>query len=225
MMKWDDFEMCSRQGEIYKYAAENGYDLKWFSSIFLCSNFCNKELDSIFSVYQLAHYKWIIANSFPEFECELKKSECDKPQREAEIVYAEDVGFMYRLLHILTGVSSKELSEIVAFDYIIKKATGFQHYGFERCAYEIIENFSLPVERYDKDAIELTDKEVDKIIKECEMREDIAISEYNAILQYPNTTQRLTNSKIYGILISADFIVTWHGRAENSERRTINDRS
>ena len=173
----DDFYLCDIQGSLFSYAVEEGYDLKTFSDVYLKSEFCRRKMDSEYSIYQSAHYTWVAANLFPEIESDLKK--IPKEEMNKDYVFAEDVGFMYRLLYILTSVPSRELADIVPFDYLLKFANRFQHYGFEHCAYDIIEHFSLPERRYDTDFKVLTDEEAQAIMKEYEENERKTLMEYS----------------------------------------------
>lgn len=158
-MKNNDFEICSRQGEIYEYAVQKGYDLESFSNLYLKSDFCNKEMDSDYSKYHSAYYKEAIWCFMPELEGKIKL--CN--EKKSEWAFAEDVGFMYRLLHILTNVPSRELCEIIPFDYILNKASSFDHYGFENCALDIMEMFNLPKHRFDSQLTELTHEEAETL--------------------------------------------------------------
>ena len=160
MITADDYEICETQGKIFEYAVSNNYNLKVFAEKYMQSKFCNNEMDSVYSRFHFAYYKEAVWTFFPEIEESLELSNGVNEDG----VFAEDIGFMYRLLHILSSVPSKALFHRVPFEYIIKESYNFQHYGFENCAYEIMEEYSLPNRRYDKDIVLLSDEEA-KILK------------------------------------------------------------
>lgn len=132
-----DYDICETQQNIFEYAVQAGYDLKSFAEAYLGSSFCRRAFDTLYSRFQIADAEECADFFMPEIEKQLVKStsKCDYDS------VAGDVGFMYRLLYIKTGIPSKELLKIIPFEDMAKKALNFDHYGFEESADELIEKY------------------------------------------------------------------------------------
>ena len=152
-----DMSICETQQMIYELAVEQGYGMRTFLEQFLTSDFCRRAFDTIYSHYQFADAEENFDFLIPEISDKISKNQSETD------VFAGDIGYMYRLLYIMTSVPSAELSTIIPYQEMYKRAFVFQHYGFEECAEEIIEFYGLPLKKYNSDSPLLTDEEMTEI--------------------------------------------------------------
>ena len=98
---------CRTQAELYEYIYEQGYDIVDFSDKYLNSDFCNREMDSLYSVFQREDPVQILDFVIPQIgDLKKKKEEAfSNPY-----IGAWELGYIYRYLHFLIKVSSKDIA-------------------------------------------------------------------------------------------------------------------
>lgn len=106
LSKNDQFT-CMTQASLYEYVYREGYDVLAFSDLYISSDFCNREMDSVYSVFQREDPLQILDFVIPQIG-ELKKMEDS-----SIYVEAADLGYIYRYLHFLTGLPSVEIGKRV----------------------------------------------------------------------------------------------------------------
>lgn len=97
------------QGEFFEYALREGCDMEDFIGKFMASEFCNRELDSIYSYFQLKPAEMCvprIENEYPEGFRKLEGID----GRFADVFW---VGMMYRRLQWTMEVPSRELVKLI----------------------------------------------------------------------------------------------------------------
>jgi hypothetical protein len=153
--------ICDTQSEIYEYMAKEGYDIKTFSDAYLASEFCKREMDTLYSSFQQEFANACVEFFMPQLEGKLVKDD----SHEQDKVLAKRIGYMYRVLYMKTSVPSAELAKIVPFDEMAELARTFVQCGYECVSEEIIRKHNLPHKRYDSD-IKLTEEEFLRMQKE-----------------------------------------------------------
>lgn len=154
-LKNNDICACKAQMGIYDFMVKNGYNLERFSNEFLRCDFCNKEMDDYYSHFHTSFPQECAEIFIPQIENNLfrEKGEYD--------LCAGDIGYIYRMLHIFTGIPSKELVNIVPFDEAADEALTVIHYSYADVTENIMQRHNLPLKRYDSNAPKLSDEEIE----------------------------------------------------------------
>ena len=122
-----NYDICDTVGEIYKLAREENYDLESFSDLFLKSSFCKREFDTNYSCFQMDEDASMY---YIEKEIGKKLIKNTNDISEDETYW---VGFMYRYIHIYSGINSDKLVDIISFKtmlfYINRTILPFEEYG------------------------------------------------------------------------------------------------
>lgn len=135
-----NFDICDTVGELYKLAMEEQYDIECFSDMFLKSDFCKREFDTLYSCFQTDEDASIYY-FLKECKNKLLKNTNDISEDEAYWV-----GFMYRYLYIYAGISSDKLVDIIPFKSMLS----------------YVNQTILPYEEYSPDELlEIIDKDLD----------------------------------------------------------------
>ncbi len=92
-----DYLICRTQQQIYEYMAEQGYDMAVFSNAYLSSDFCKREMDTLYSRFQTEFPNECADFFIPEICNKLRKRE-NTNVTAYDISLAGDIGYMYRLL-------------------------------------------------------------------------------------------------------------------------------
>ena len=101
--------ICETQGNIFKCANEWKLDMDVFVPKYMKSRFCEKNMDTIYSPFQMADGEECLDFILSEIDVpELKKPKYN-------MVIAEWVGYTYRQMYYALGKSSKEIIEKVPF--------------------------------------------------------------------------------------------------------------
>ncbi len=135
-----EYIICRNQGELYRYIARHGYDLKAFSDAYLTSDFCRRAFDTTYSRFQFADEEECLDFIWPEIGevPSLPDGQCFEPD------VAFWIGFVYRQLYIKTGVCSRELLRKLPFEKMCGYYPGL-HTIDEDMAIDIIcKDFALP---------------------------------------------------------------------------------
>ena len=156
-LKYNDICVCKTQMGIYSFMVKSGYNLERFSYEFLSCDFCNKEMDDYYSHFHTSFPQECADFFMPQIETNLfkEKGEYD--------LCAGVIGYIYRMLHIFTGIPSKELVSIVPFDEVGDEALTTIHYSCEDVTENIMQRHNLLLKRYDSDAPHLLDEEIEAI--------------------------------------------------------------
>ena len=158
-----DYDICKTQEDIFEYAIKQGYELQSFAEEYLTSDFCRREFDTPYSSFQVADAEESADFFMPEIGSRLVKS-----TKHGEYdAFAGDIGFMYRLLYIKTSVPSAELIKIIPFETMANQSFTFDHYGFDVIADEFIEEYNLPLKRYDSEVPYLSDEDYERMKSEA----------------------------------------------------------
>ena len=150
----NDITLCEAQAQLFEYAASQGYDVESFALAFLSSDFCRRAFDTIYSRFHCADAEECEDFYLPEIEEKLTKSS----KRENNVAY--EIGFLYRLLYIFTSIPSAELVCIIPFDTMLRKAIVAEHYGYDEMALDLMKEFGLPENRFDKDFVPLSQEQI-----------------------------------------------------------------
>lgn len=113
-----EYTICDNQGDIFEQAARTyTYDtFTRFVPAFLKSDFCREEWDIRYSPFQYN----LVQDNLDFILPELKKKIYIKEAGEYDQIFNPDVahwlGFTYRQLFLITGISSRKLSSIFPID-------------------------------------------------------------------------------------------------------------
>lgn len=114
-MDYSDFsrsmreEVADTQAEIFVYAEKQGYDMESFIEGYMRSDFCNQEMDSVYSYF---HCK-------PDTVCfgYIDKTGMKKITEQNDNPVITDpgwIGSVYRYMVFFSGLSSREIVEMVS---------------------------------------------------------------------------------------------------------------
>lgn len=129
------WEICKTQGDLYEYAANEGYDMEVFSNAFLASDFCKRAFDTIYSRFQYGEpwdIMYFLLKENPEAFSKYKK---ENTVFQGDVAYW--IGSTYRQLYLITGIESIILKETVSFGAMCRYYPGL-HTVDEEMALEII---------------------------------------------------------------------------------------
>ena len=104
-----NYDICMTQARLYRYIADDNKDVREFSDKYLNSDFCRRAMDCIYSRFQLETPLECLDFIYPEIGEISFKDNCDSD-------IAAWIGFTYRQLSFDTGLSSRELVNIIPFD-------------------------------------------------------------------------------------------------------------
>lgn len=126
--------VCKQQQDVFGEVAAKGYELYAFADAFLKSSFCNRSIDKPYSVDQFADTGDWFDFLERDGECVLVPTQDPFP-----VHVAKWLGFVYRQLHIETGISSRELAHLVPIRRLAVSYPGL-HTLDEDMQVEIIRN-------------------------------------------------------------------------------------
>jgi hypothetical protein len=111
--------ICETQGNIFEYIADNGYDMQIFVEKYMQSDFTARNMDTRYSRYQLHDPEESLDFVFKEIG--------EIPKADGYFIgsIAYWMGYIYRALYIVTGISSKELVHKLPFSQMIKMYPGY----------------------------------------------------------------------------------------------------
>ena len=123
-----DEEICDAQGEVFEEAAKSNFDMNKFTNDYLNSDFCLREIDSDYSVFQLEWLSTILVVSDVEPRIDDTCETCWEP------AVGYWVGYMYRYLHYLTLLNSREIIknipvEVMCDHYEAYHTTSYEYAG------------------------------------------------------------------------------------------------
>lgn len=107
-----DWKICNTQGEMYRCMAKQGYSIKDFSDIYLSSEWCERNFDTVYSWYQM---------NDADFNLDYFLDECERqPTKVTGDYFDEDVafwiGWTYRQLYLELKIPSREIVKHVSFE-------------------------------------------------------------------------------------------------------------
>jgi len=103
------YDICDTQGRIFRYAEHDGWDMREFTRLYLNSDFCRREMDTVYSYFQYRSeeaYEFIMTE-----ELSMIPSDNRCPN-------AYEIGFAYRFLAYKTGRTSAEIWNDTSFDTV-----------------------------------------------------------------------------------------------------------
>ncbi len=127
MRKHRVYATANTQGHIFEYASELGLDMETFTTEYMTSDFCNLEMDSDYSPFQNeldVPCMEVISN---EFRTKGIKIPVDAQKSYRYCAYY--IGFVYRYLQVLSGLSSKELVLRIPYEKM-RLQYFFDHYEY-----------------------------------------------------------------------------------------------
>lgn len=138
-MTSDRLIICRNQKEFFEYASDNMLDLYAFIPAFMKSDFCNREIDSFYSVFQYADIlEW---EDFVKKEIQFVPNPFVKEKIPKKV--AGWIGYTYRYIQIESEIPSRDIIEIIPITKLIGAYAGL-HTVDEEMAYDIIcKDFSL----------------------------------------------------------------------------------
>mgnify|MGYP007042794210 FL=1 len=145
-----EHNICTTQSNIYVHVAEQGYDMKVFSDLYLNSNFCKIEMDTPSSWLQVADVLQCEDFYMPEIGKNMAKLPVETY---FNTDVAEWIGYTYRQLYFLTDLSSEQLSKRVPFDGLCRFYMGLHTISEEEAAERILTAYGMQ-DNYIKDMTE-----------------------------------------------------------------------
>ena len=127
--------IADAQGDLFGYAEEIGYEMNDFILQYMSSDFCNREIDSVYSFFHFKPPEVI----FPYIKKEINCSTTTKEQFE-DVVW---VGKIYRYLVFTLGIPSKELVKLISPKELDSMSLRYELYNIEDAVKDIINNIHL----------------------------------------------------------------------------------
>lgn len=112
MTKSTEYDICDTQELIFKLAIDMGFDDEDFASKYMVSKFCNKEMDALYSFFQMAEPEYCMDYILEE----IHPQKNDKHYATSVI---EWIGWMYRYLHIELNIPSKEIYAMLPMEKML----------------------------------------------------------------------------------------------------------
>ena len=132
-MTSDKIFICEQQQEFFEDISKNKVDMYTFIPAFLMSDFCNRELDAFYSVYQYSDLgDW---EDFLKKEIEITPDLFTKKRISVKI--SGWLGYTYRYIQIESGLKSRDIIEKIPVEKLILSYEGL-HTVDEKMAYKII---------------------------------------------------------------------------------------
>ena len=101
-----EYFICNTQGKLFLLAGEMGFDEDSFIKAYMESDFCRREMDALYSVFQMADPEDIMDYVLKEIHPE-KNSRTYGPDR------INWTGYMYRYLKLRLGISSAGIYRVI----------------------------------------------------------------------------------------------------------------
>lgn len=147
----DEYGICKTQARLYRYVAQKGFDMEWFSENYLRSSFCKRAFDTTYSRFQTADELECLDFILPELGT-IKMLD-DAYMFHPDV--AEWIGFTYRQLYIETEIPSSELVKKINFATMCRYYPGLHTVDEEMATDIICENKGFEkLERFKEDALE-----------------------------------------------------------------------
>lgn len=126
-----DKRTCATQANLYDHICRCGYDIVNFSDKYLVSDFCNREMDSLYSVFQREDPLQILDFVIPQIGDLVPQTE-----NPFHTTYwgAWDLGYMYRYLHYSTGMHSKDIVSCIDTKTMIQEMDKRMDWNLEEIA-------------------------------------------------------------------------------------------
>ena len=129
-------QICETQAKIYVSAYKNGYDMEFFSSHYLKSEFCNREMDAKYSVWQYQDED--VCLEVIQHQIGYIADDSSQPLD----IDAYWIGYMYRYLYYYTSCTSKELAEMIPFTKMVEFSYLLENHEYEEALQFIIQRLS-----------------------------------------------------------------------------------
>lgn len=123
--------ICETQGDIFRCANEMKLDMDVFVPAYMNSNFCERNMDAIYSTFQMADAEECLDFILPEVDV----PKLDNIKYDSAVL--EWIGYTYRHLFFALEKSSKEIIEKVPFSSMLVYYPGL-HTVDEDMAIDII---------------------------------------------------------------------------------------
>lgn len=101
-----DYFICENQGDLFQLAESMEFDEDDFIRQYMNSRFCNKEMDTPYSYFQMADPEDAMDYILKEIKPEHNNRHYDRNK-----IYW--IGYMYRYLHIRFGINSSVIYQIL----------------------------------------------------------------------------------------------------------------
>ena len=134
-MKITERITCKNQQEFFELMSKKCMDMYTFIPDFLQSDFCNRELDADYSVFQCSDVEdWL---DFLKKEISLTPNPLAKKKISPKV--AGWLGFTYRQIQVETKMKSSEIIQKIPLQNMVQAYAGL-HTVDEDMAFEIIKN-------------------------------------------------------------------------------------
>ena len=136
-----DKRTCATQANLYDHICRCGYDIIDFSDKYLASDFCNREMDSLYSVFQREDPLQILDFVIPQIGNLVPQTE-----NPFHTPYwgAWDLGYMYRYLHYSTGMHSKDIVSCIDTKTMIQEMDKRMDWNLEEIADVVATEYLQP---------------------------------------------------------------------------------
>ena len=128
MRKHVEYMTASTQGHIFQFASESGYDLERFVTEYMKSDFCNREMDSDYSMFQNEVDTACMEVIMKEFKDKGITIPHDSKQHYQYCAFY--AGFIYRYLQLLSQKPSREVIDMIPFMDMVMNYY-LDHYEYE----------------------------------------------------------------------------------------------
>ena len=133
--------VCVNHGRIFASAATRfGFDMEDFADKYMRSDFCERCMDTDWSVYQL----WWPEEALCELEDEFGIEKADKQLECIDTI--QWIGYMYRLLWFRYGLKGKDIAAQLPFSKMMEYFYPLHTMSYEQASDWIVENLELSEE-------------------------------------------------------------------------------
>lgn len=126
--------ICQTQAQIFRSAAEKGFDEKDFSKKYMHSQFCLREMDALWSYFHLANPE----AGLYEF---LDEKRPKQHKKDGDIYAMEWIGWMYRYMQLRFEIPSNKIYRQLPYDTMVHYYVAMHNEDEEYIIDSIIEDF------------------------------------------------------------------------------------
>lgn len=107
-----DFDICSMQGEIFKFYCINNYDMKDFCEKYMNSDFCKKQFDIEYSYF----HECFVEDAMYFINSEITVNQNSKYTYNPDIAWW--IGFMYKKIQLKAKKSSRYIYSFFSYEFM-----------------------------------------------------------------------------------------------------------
>ena len=133
-------DVAETQADLFAWAEQQQYDMENFIPLYLRSDFCNREMDSIDSYF---HWKTeAVLMPYLETEQVFPKLPYPKENKFFDVYW---MGKMYRMLVFATGLSSREIFGLVDSAAMNRYSIALELHNIEDAVSRIVKDLMQPL--------------------------------------------------------------------------------